>query len=93
VSRTKSHPLEAIIAVLDVIRESDGREFAVEYRDDYHISLPAHGLTEMIFCVKVAAHPTTAMIENDGRAQPRVRIRGRRLIDADGDVGGNLLVT
>lgn len=89
----QSYPLEAIVAVLDIVRELDGRKFAVEDRDDYHIGLPAHGLTEMILRVEVAVHPSTAMvIDNDG-AQLRARIRDRRLVDTDGDVGGNLLVT
>jgi hypothetical protein len=90
---TVSHPLEAIITILDIVREPDDRELPIEDRDDYHIGLPAHGLTEMVFRVKVAVHPSTAMVVNDDRTQSRVRLRSRRLIDADGDIGGDLLVT
>jgi hypothetical protein len=67
--------LEAIVAVLNIIRELDGRKFAVEDRDDYHIGLSAHGLTKMIFRVEVAVHPSTAMVIDDDRTQSRVRIR------------------
>jgi hypothetical protein len=74
-SRTVSHPLEAIVAVLDIVRELDGRELAVKNRDDNHIGLPAHGLTKMIFRVEVAVHPSTAMVIDNDRTQLRVQIR------------------
>jgi hypothetical protein len=84
--------LETVIAILDVVRKLDGRELAIEDRDDYNVCLPAHGLTEVVFRVEVARHPSTAMVPNDHRPQSRVRIRGGRMVDADGNVGGNLLV-
>jgi hypothetical protein len=43
-----SHPLEPIVAVLDILRELDGGKLPVGPRDDNHISSTAYGSAEVI---------------------------------------------
>ena len=79
-----THPLEAIVAVLDVFWELYGGPFTIIYGSDHHVCTAAKRSAEMVFRVEIARHPAAAVVEDDDRTQDIAGMVFRRLVDADG---------
>ena len=87
-----THPLEAIVAILDVFWELYGGPFTIVHSGDHHVCAAAERSAEVVFCVEISCHPAaTVVVDNDG-TQTIVGLVARRLVDADGYVLGNILV-
>jgi hypothetical protein len=91
-SRGTSHPLERIVAILNVLRELYGREFPVVHRDHNHISATAYGTATVVLSVEISRHKATARKEYDNRTRTGRCLVLRRLIDADCHMVGDLFV-